>query len=97
MLSHGIVVRIVAKDGKQEEVAEFLKAALSLAQAEDFTPVWFALRHDQRTFFVFDAFANAGDRQKHIDGEIANRLLANADALLAEPPAIQLVDVLAQK
>lgn len=39
----------------------------------------------------------AEDRGRHIDGEIAAALMANADELLAEPPAIEEVDILASK
>ena len=97
MLTHSLVVKIVAKENKAEEVAQFLAGALPLAENEDFTPVWFALRSDKTTFYVFDAFASAEDRQKHLDGEIAAALLANAEALLAEPPSIVPADVLAVK
>lgn len=97
MVNVGLVVRIVAKAGKEEEVAAFLKGALPLAQAEAFTPAWFALRADKATFYIVDAFADDGGRSKHLSGPIAAALMANAATLLAEPPSIQKVDVLASK
>ncbi|MEM7052626.1 MAG: antibiotic biosynthesis monooxygenase [Acidobacteriota bacterium] len=97
MLTHSLVVKIVAKEDRAEEVAEFLTGALPLAEQETFTPVWFALRADATTFYVVDAFATAADRQKHLDGDIAAALLANADTLLAEPPSISPANVLASK
>ncbi len=92
-----IVAKLVAKPGQEETVAKFLAGALPLANAESFTPIWFALRASPNTFYIFDAFANEADRAKHLGGEIAKALMANADALLAEPPSIEQVAVLAAK
>ena len=97
MLTHSLIVKIVAKEDRAEEVAAFLAGALALAEQEPFTPVWFAMRADDTTFYVVDAFASAGDRQKHLDGDIASALMGNAEVLLAEPPHILPVDVLASK
>lgn len=96
-LTHSLVVKIVAKQERAEDVAKFLAGALPMAQAETFTPVWFAMRADETTFYIVDAFASAADRQKHLEGDIAAALMANAGALLAEPPAISPVDVMAAK
>lgn len=92
-----LVVRLVAKPGKEEDVARFLAGALPLAQAESFTPVWYALRTAHDTFWIVDAFANDDDRSKHLTGDIARALMGNAEALLAEPPEIAKADVLAAK
>jgi quinol monooxygenase YgiN len=97
MLNKSIVARIVAKPGKEEEVAAFLKGALPLAQEEGFMPVWFALRASPSVFYIFDAFADDAGRDKHLGGPIAAALMANAAALLAEPPSIEKADVLAAK
>ncbi len=97
MLNEAIVARIVAKPGREEEVASFLAGALPLAEAEQFTPVWFALRASPSVFYIVDAFASAADRQRHLDGRIAAALMQRAGELLAEPPDIGLVDVLAAK
>ena len=97
MLKTALVVKLVAKAGKEEEVAKFLAGALPLANAEAFTPVWFALRASTNTFYIVDAFASDEDRSKHLNGEIAAALMANASALLAEAPSIEKVDVLASK
>jgi quinol monooxygenase YgiN len=92
-----LVVRLVAKSGKEEEVATFLAGAQPLAQGEAFTPVWFALRTAPNVFYIVDAFASDEDRGQHLGGEIAKALLAKAGELLAEPPAIEKADVLASK
>ena len=93
----GLVVRLVAKSGKEEELAAFLAGAQPLAQAEAFTPAWFALRSGSSVFYIVDAFAGDADRQQHLKGAIAAALFEKAPGLLAEPPGIEQVDVLAAK
>ena len=96
-LTVAFVVKLVAKEEKADEVAAFLAGALSLANEEAGTIVWFALRTDATTFWIVDAFGSQADRQAHIEGPIAAALMANADRLLAEAPEILPADVLAAK
>jgi len=93
----GLVVRMVAKAGKEQELAGFLAGAQPLAEDESFTPAWFALRTAPNVFYIVDAFANDEDRGKHLSGAIAAALMARAGELLAEPPAIEKADVLGSK
>ncbi len=97
MVNVGLSARLVAKPGKEEEVAAFLASALPLAQAEEKTVVWFALRLSKNEFGIFDAFADDTGRQAHLSGAIASALMARAGELLAEPPRIDSVDILAAK
>lgn len=92
-----LAVRLVAKPGKEEEVAAFLSSALPLAQAEPKTITWFALRFSKSEFGVFDTFADDTGRDAHLGGPIAAALMAKASELLAEPPRIEKVDVLGAK
>jgi quinol monooxygenase YgiN len=96
-LTASLVVKVVAKDETAEEVGDFLAGAVQLANDEAGTIVWFALRSDQTTFWVVDAFPSAVERQAHLDGSIAAALMANAERLLAAPPEIVPADVLAAK
>ena len=79
------------------KLAEFLADALPLANAEAGTTVWFALKFGPSTFGVFDAFADEAGRTAHLEGPIAAGLMANAAALLSEPPKIEKIDLLAAK
>jgi len=97
MVKTALVVRLVAKAGKEEEVSAFLASAQPLAQAEAFTPAWFALRASKTVFYIVDAFASDEDRTKHLTGDIAKALMAKAADLFSEPPAIEKADVLASK
>src|SRR5712692_5020952 len=97
MVTVALLVRLEAKPGKQEEVATFLRGGLSVVQAEPATTTWFALRLGPSTFGIFDAFADESGRQAHLAGRVAATLMARASELLAQPPVIEKVDVLAAK
>ena len=92
-----LLAQLKAKPGKETEVAEFLKSALPLAEQEQATSTWFALRLDDSTFGIFDTFADEAGRDAHLSGDIANALMAKAPELLAEDPDIKKVEVLAAK
>lgn len=93
----GLWVRLEAKPGKEQALADFLRSALPLAQQEPGTAAWFALRLSPSTFGIFDVFADDAGRQTHLNGPIASALMAKAGELLAEPPDIGKPDVLAAK
>jgi quinol monooxygenase YgiN len=97
MVKVGLLVRLVAKPGKEQVVADFLAGALPLAQAEAGTLTWFALKLSATEFGIFDAFPDDTGRKAHLNGPIAAALMANAAELLAVPPVIEQVDVLAAK
>ena len=97
MLTVSLFARLEAKPGKADEVAAFLKQGLELARQETTTPLWFALRLGPTTFAIFDAFHDEAGRQAHLNGPIAQALMANAPNLLAIPPTIERLDVLGVK
>jgi quinol monooxygenase YgiN len=97
MVKVGIFVRLRAKPGKENEVAQLLKGGLAIVQEEPGTPLWFALRFDNSTFAIFDAFGDEPARQAHLAGRLAAALMAKASDLLAESPVIEKADVIAAK
>jgi len=97
MEKFAIVARVEAKPGKENEVLEFLKSALPLAEAEPGTVRWYALQLGPSTFGIFDTFETEAGRKAHLDGPIAAALMANASALLAKDPIIEMVDLIAVK
>ena len=50
-LTVAFVVKLIAKEEKADEVGAFLAGAVSLANAEAGTVVWFALRTNSTTFW----------------------------------------------
>lgn len=97
MLKLGLFARLEAKNGKEDEVAAFLRKGLELANQETTTPLWFALRLGPSTFAIFDAFEDEAGRQNHLNGPIAQALMAEAPRLLASPPSIERAEVLGAK
>ena len=97
MVKYGLLARLEAKPGQEAEVESMLAAALPLARSEGGTRNWYAFQLDSSTFGIFDTFDDEDGRQAHLEGEIAKALMGNADRLLARPPQIEKIDVLAAK
>jgi quinol monooxygenase YgiN len=97
MVKVALFVRLEAKPGKEKEVENFLLSGLPIVQAEPATTAWFGIRLGPSTFGIFDAFPDEAGRQAHLSGQVAAALMAKADELLAKPPSIEKVDVLAAK
>ncbi len=97
MVKTALFVRLEAKPGKETEVERFLLGGLPIVQEEPATTAWFAIKMGPKTFGIFDAFPDEAGRQAHLSGRVASALMAQAPELLAEPPSIQKLDVLAAK
>lgn len=96
-LKVGLLVLLEAKPGREQELSDFLLGGLGIVQQEPQTLVWYAIRLGPTTFGIFDAFATDDGRQAHLSGEVAAALGKIAPELLASPPDIRPVDVLAAK
>jgi quinol monooxygenase YgiN len=93
----GLLVRIEAKPGKEEDVASLLRNAVPIVEEEEpFTNTWFAVRFDPTHFGIFDTFEDNEGREDHLGGSVA-AALADARDLLARPPVIEKLDVLGAK
>jgi quinol monooxygenase YgiN len=66
-------------------------------EQEPATAAWFALKLGPSAFGIFDAFGDEAGRDAHLNGKVAAALMAKAGELLASPPSINKVDVLAAK
>lgn len=97
MVKVALYVQLEAKPGKEAEVESFLRSGLPLVEAEPATIAWFGIRMGPSTFGIFDAFPDDAGRQAHLSGKVAEALMAKASELLAEPPEIRNIDVLAAK
>lgn len=93
----GLIVTLTAKEGKEQELSDFLQSALPIVESEPETIAWFSFRIDDARFGIFDVFPGPAGRDEHLGGPVAAALLARADELLAEPPTIEPVDVVAAK
>ena len=97
MVKFALLARLEAKPGKEDVVEEFLKSALPLAEDENDTVEWFALRIGPSTFGIFDTFNDEDGREAHLKGKIAAALMEHAGDLLSASPVIEKVELLAVK
>ncbi len=97
MVTLALYVRLEAKPGKEKEVENFLRGGLALVEQEPATTAWFAIQMAPSTYGLFDVVPDEAGRQAHLAGPVAAALMAKAPELLAKPPEIQKVSVLAAK
>src|SRR6266481_5071450 len=87
-----IWAQVEAKPGKEQTVAEFLKSAQALAEKEQGTLTWYAVKLGGPKFGIFDTFADEKGREAHLNGEIAK-----AQDLFVKAPEVHKIEILAAK
>src|ERR1700722_10290412 len=97
MSKFALYVPLEAKPGKEKEVAEFLRSALPLVQAETGTVTWYAIQEGPSSFAIFDTFDDEAGREAHLNGKVAAALTAKASDLFAKPPAIHKIAILTDR
>jgi quinol monooxygenase YgiN len=95
--THAVVVKPLAKPDTAEEVATFLADAITLANEEAGTPVWFAVRTDETTFWVFDAFTSEAGLRAHAAAPFPEALRRDNGRMFASPPEVSVSTVLGAK
>jgi quinol monooxygenase YgiN len=97
MVNVGLLVRLEAKEGQEDDVASFLESGQALVEDEPDTTAWFAIRLGPSTFGIFDAFPDDSGRDAHLNGKVAEALMGRAEELFSQSPSIEKVDVIASK
>ena len=97
MAKLALYAHLKAKPEKRAELEAFLKSALPMARDEKGMITWYAFKEDEGSYGIFDTFETEEARQAHLDGPIAKALIAKAGDLLAQPPMIHKIDLLAAK
>src|SRR5258705_2732335 len=92
-----IWAEVEAKPGKEQAVAEFLKSAQALAEKEQGTITWYAVKLGGAKFGIFDTFADEKGREAHLTGEIAKALFGKAQELFVKEPQVHKLEILAAK
>lgn len=92
-----ILALLEAKPTQTHVLAELLAGAAELARAEGATVTWYAFRAGPTRFGIFDTFDDEAGRGAHLNGRIAAALLGRADELLAQPPSIEMLDLVGVK
>ena len=90
MTKFALYVPLQAKPGKEKEVADFLRSAAPLVNAELGTISWFAIQEGPSSFAIFDTFDDEAGRDAHFNGKVAAALIEKAKAgdLFAKTPEI---------
>ena len=99
MSKYALYVPLDAKPGKEKEVADFLRSAVPLVNAEPGTASWFAIQEAPSRFAIFDTFDDEAARDAHLNGKVAAALMEKVRAgdLFAKSPEIYKLDILADK
>jgi len=99
MTKFALYVPLQAKPGKAKEVADFLRSAVPLVNAEAGTISWFAIQEGPSSFAIFDTFDDEAGRDAHLNGKVAAALMEKARAgdLFAKTPEIHKLEILADK
>jgi quinol monooxygenase YgiN len=92
-----ILALLTPRPGKEKEVEEFLKSAQPLAEREQGTTTWYALKLADGKFAIFDTFKDEAGRNAHLTGDIAKALFAKAEELFATAPVVEKLEILASK
>ena len=96
MTTRGLLARVDAARGKEEELEKVLAEARTIVDAEPATTAWFAPRFGRGEYGIFDAFPDEAGRQAHLSGGVVAALQKHAHLLDGEP-IMERVDVLADK
>ena len=97
MVTVGYVMRFEAQAGKEANVEQSLREALSAVQEEPGTIAWFAFRLGPSTFGIFDVFPDEEARQAHRLSAGSARLRERAVDLVDQSLVIEQIDILAAK
>lgn len=93
----GLLVLLEAKSGKEKELENFLRSAQTIVEDEPETITWYAFQINASKFGILDTFPSDSGRNAHLSGKVAAALMAKASDLLASPPSIEKIDILAAK
>lgn len=92
-----LFVRLVAKEGKGDEVEAFLREGLEAVLEEPDTTTWYAWRFGDHDFAIFDTFPSNAGRLAHLAGKVGRALILRTPELLEGVPKIEHGHVLAYK
>lgn len=94
-----LYVPLEAKPGREKEVADFLRSAVPLVNAEPGTISWYAIQEGPSSFAIFDTFDDEAGRDAHLHGQVAVTLMEKISAgdMFANTPEIHNLDIIAVK
>ncbi len=97
MAKLALYVRLTPKAGKEAEIEAFLKQGAEMAKDEPGTVAWYGIKEDDGAYSVFDTFDDEAAREAHLNGAVAQALMASAEELFSKPPHISKISLVAEK
>lgn len=99
MTKFALYVPLEAKPGKENEIADFLRSAVPLVEAEPGTITWYAIQEGPSSFAIFDTFDDEAGRDAHLNGKVAAGLMEKIKAgdMFAKTPEIHKLGIIANK
>jgi quinol monooxygenase YgiN len=97
MVTVGILIRLQAKPGREQDLVGFLEGVMPLIRDEPATEAFFSFRLGPAEFGIFNAFETDAGRKAHVNGLASGALFGRAEELLATAPSVEMIDVLAAK
>lgn len=97
MSKFALYVPLKARPGKEQAVADFLRAAVPMVNAEPGTMSWFAIQEGPSSFAIFDTFDDEAGRDAHLNGQVAAALMKKVSDgdLFEEAPQIHKLGIIA--
>jgi quinol monooxygenase YgiN len=97
MVTVGLLIRLEARPGKEEDVETFLEGVMPIIRDEPATTALFGVRFGPASYGIFNAFPDEAGRAAHVSGLAAAALFERSDELFASPPSVEPVDILVAK
>ena len=92
-------IRIQARPGREDEVVRMLRDIHACVKTEPATGPWYAVRHSETVFAIFEAFPTIAARAALVAGGGGDivRDVKRMNDILANPAHVQKVDILFSK
>jgi quinol monooxygenase YgiN len=87
-----VIARAKAQPGREEEMAQALRANAETSRSEDGCVSYSVLRGDEGLFMTVERWATRGHVQTHMATPHVQSLLATITPMLAAPPDIQVLE-----
>ncbi len=97
--SKAFYILIKAQPGRARDIERMLRDIRACVEDEPGTAPWYAVRHSENVFAIFEAFPGIADRNAHVAGGGGDifRDVSRMNAILERPAHVQKVDILVSK
>ncbi len=87
-----VIARAKAQPGREEEMAQALRANAETSRSEDGCSSYLVLRGDEGVFMTVERWATRGHVDQHMATPHVQTLLRTITPMLAAPPDIQVLE-----